>query len=271
MSSSKAKTTSTPPQVPPPPAATAVVALPETYEMVKLPLKQALDTLSGKTAVVAATGTVKTVDELVGMMPETIVSMGSKGRGMILGVSPVLVIKEFLIHVVAARMQGNPAPLVYCGVLAVALAYTVSRDWVEEYADIPSPHMFTAFEIDGRTMVKQTETSAAVEWVANSKMNAAALRVFGSMIVEAGQGSSFLKHVKETAGTIFNPLEGTKERDLIMKEASKSISATDRIALEKFVGAFGKYAQVVGALFGGGDVEFISYLEVAQQIGELTI
>lgn len=256
----------------PPPADTATDAdKDEVYELVKVPTKAADDVISGRVVATASTQAPIPVEALVAMLPQEIMEMGSKGRGMILGVNTVLVLKAFALHLAAARIEGNPAPLVYCGVLSVAIAYTVSRDWVEEYGAIPSPHMFSSFEIEGRAKVKATETSAAVDWVANSNMNAAALRVFGSMIVEAGQGSSFLKYVKETAGTIYNPPTGEKARDVIMKEANKSVSEADRQALAKFVEVFQKYAVVVGTLFGGGDTEYISYVEAASALGEVTI
>lgn len=155
--------------------------------------------------------------------------------------------------------------------LAVAIAYSVSREWVAEYGAIPSPHMFTPFEIEGRTKVKAVDDKKAVEWVAGSNMNASALRIFGSMIVEAGKDGPFLKHVKATAGTIFNPPAGATERDELMKEANKAIGDADKAALAIFTSGFVKYARLVGAVFGGGQVDFVSYLEAANAVGEVVI
>lgn len=250
-----------------------VVPEPETeeYELARVNVGDALKVIDGTLVAPVITGPVISVKDLVGMMPFEIVEAGTKGRGMILGVNTVMVLKSFCTYLVASRIEGNPAPLVYCGVIAVAVAYTVSRDWVEEYAEIPSPHMFTSFEIANRKAIKATADKLAIDWVVRSNMNAAALRIFGSMIVEAGQASSFLKHVKDTAGTIYNPIEGTKERDVIMKEASANVSSTDQEALAGFKRLFAKYAEVVGTLFGGGEADFVPYLKAAEALAEVTI
>jgi hypothetical protein len=209
--------------------------------------------------------------DMISLLPAEIGTMGVKGRGMIQGVNAAMVMKSFLTSLIAARRAANPIPLIYCGVLAVAIAYTVSREWVAEYEEIPSPHMFTEFEIQGRKKKIGNSGGAADDWVEDHDMNAAALRVFGSMVVEAGASSSFLKQLKTEAGSIFTPPTGEKARDKIMKVAAAEVGPADREALDEFKKHAGAYASLVGAVFGGGALDIKAYVEVADMLGVVYI
>lgn len=212
-----------------------------------------------------------TVPEILAIMPSDFTMMTVKGRGMIVGVSASSILREFMAQLISARRTGNPVPLIYCGVLAVAVAYTVSREWVGEYDAIPAPHLFSPFEIVGRKAIAANGTSDSIDWVGKSNMNAAALRVLGSMIVESGGGSAFLSNLKKEAGTMFEPPTGTKARDIIMKEAAKDVSEADKEALAIFKKFTAKYAMVVGSAFGAGSVDVKSYELVAATLGVVII
>jgi len=241
------------------------------FQLVAVNVGNVPELIANETAIVAASSESLSVEQLASKMPESLQEMGTKGRGLIIGVSAVRVAKEFSIMMIGARRSGNPTPLVYAGVLSVAVAYTVSSQWVAEYGNLPGPHMFTPFEITGRTEIAAGNGRKAVTWVTGTGMNAAALRIFGSMIVEAGGNSAFLKQLKADAGTIFHPIEGATERDTLMKEANKSISKADRDVLAIFKDKFSRYAEVVGAMFGGSSGDVLTYLDAADKLGEVYI
>lgn len=208
---------------------------------------------------------------LLSLLPAEVSQVGVKGRGMINGVNPTMMFKAFLVSLLAARRAANPVPLIYCGVLAVAIAYTVSREWVDEYSEIPPPHMFSGFEIAGRKKRVANASEGSDDWVEGSNMNAASLRVFGSMIVEAGIGSTFLKQLKTEAGSIFTPPTGDKARDKIMKAAAAEISEADKMALAEFKKHAATYCNLVGAVFGGGSLDVKTYTDVAESMGVVYI
>lgn len=261
------------PTVPPPSAPSGPSSSPPA-PVFKLAI-QGLDdvqlAISESTTIVPATVKALTVNEIISALPKEITDLGGKGRGLILGVNASMMLRSFLIHLILARQQGNPAPLVYCGVLAVAVAYTVSREWVEEYGELPSPHMFSPYEVDNRKVILGSAHAGVSKWIEDSSMNASALRIFGSMVIEAGASDGFCKMIKEEAGTIFNPPKGEKPRDLIMNEAAKEVSESDREALTVFKGIAAKYASVVGAIFGAGSLDVKTFQDVASAMGEVHI
>lgn len=264
---------STPPVATLPSAAAATSVTPPAYEfkLVIGGLEELEQHIAGEEVIVPAVVPSFSVNELVRALPLEITELGGKGRGLILGVNASMMLRSFLIHLILAREQGNPAPLLYCGVLAVAVAYTVSREWVEEYDNLPGPHMFSQYEVDNRKVILGSAHANVSKWIEDSSMNASALRIFGSMIIEAGSSDGFCKMIKEEAGTIFNPPSGEKPRDVIMKEAAKEVSDSDREALSVFKEIAAKYAAVVGAIFGAGTLEVKTYVDIAKKLGEVVI
>lgn len=210
-------------------------------------------------AISTAKGESLTVAEVVEEYMEGVNDLLVKSRGLLIGATPEMVYVEFVNHLAAARYTEDYATIITCGVFAVSVAYSTSESWVKEYELIDTPHMFQNSEIESREAVKATTTKKAVNWVANSKMNAHFIRIFGNMIVCAARNDGFLKKLGERAGTFLNPPPEAdkKERSVLMNAALAEMQESDKKVIREFAADFGKYADVVSYMFGeaGGDIE----------------
>jgi hypothetical protein len=220
-----------------------------------------------------APGTAVSAEDLVLAMPQEIKTLAVDGRSMILGVSPVSLFAEFLAVIAVARETQNPVPLIMAGVFAVTEGYTVASAWAERYASLPKPHPFSKFEISGRTAVKAAEGKKSVNWVSISAMNSSAVHIFGHMIVNAAPEGTFLKTVKDQAGTMFAPPaeDDAKERSKIMREVYKSLTDADKEANRIFAENFSKYVKVVALMFGKGEGDYDKLLAALKKTAVITI
>jgi hypothetical protein len=198
-------------------------------------------------------------------IPEATRNMASGNTRLLLGTTPTDVITEMLIALTAARISKNPSTLIQSMVLSVYVAYTVSRDWVLEYAQLPPPHMFTGFEITGRQAGAPVNGLVKDGWVQNSTMNATALHLAGHVIVEIAEANSVLGKLKSTKGTVFNPPSDavkTEQAD-IMREFTRSLTQADSQALMNARTELTRLVAVVNGLFGGAGANVQAALAAA--------
>lgn len=197
-------------------------------------------------------------------------NMAADNVRLLLGTSVSDVAAALLVALSAARMTKNPQSLIASMVLSVYVGYTVSRDWVMEYAMLPLPHAFKNFEIEGRepTPAKDGATTVKDGWVTTSKMNSTALHLAGHLIVECAFGKTVLERVKSEKGTIFSPPPDsvkTEQAD-IMRAYSKTLTTQDTEALKMFKEEFVRLNPIVNALFGAGGANVEAALAAAQLV-----
>lgn len=183
-------------------------------------------------------------------LPADAITIGTKYRTKILGVDYSAVATALLTLLTASRKAGNYSTLFKDLNLAIATAYTVSRDTSNDYRMLDSASAFREFEISGRTRSDDPATASKNAWVMSSNMNATALRLAGHLAVECAPKGGFLAQIKETKGTPFSPVQGGKELEELMREASKELTDGDHSALKSFSNEFERVLKVLDKIWG---------------------
>lgn len=183
-------------------------------------------------------------------LPAEIADMSNNFRTKILGVDYAVVSTALLVSLALGRKTGNYTALFLDLTLAVATAYTVSRDTSDFYRKLGDASAFKDFEIQGRTRPNDPALASKNAWIASSNMNASALRLAGHLIVESAPRGGFLFQVKETKGTPFSPVKGGKELEELMRKASEELTDADKSALQSFKAEFGKVLRVMDRIWG---------------------
>jgi len=189
---------------------------------------------------------------LAAVMSDASKTMAAEARGLIFGVTPEAVLVEAYAFLADARVSGHIEALIRCAILGVGLGFTVSREWVAEYAGTATPHMYSTFEMNGRSAKTQKDGIFLDQWVVGSPMNAHAVRIFGHMLVHWAPRGSLLAAIKEKCGTIFEPPRDTdmSERAVLMRAAAAELTA-EEINMVRTAGQdFESLVAIVNEIFG---------------------
>lgn len=173
-----------------------------------------------------------------------------KYRTKIMGVDFPAVAASLLASLAVARANRYYKDLFTDLTIAVAAAYTVSRDVQVDYNRIGEHSAFKEFEINGRTRDADPNVASRNAWIVSSAMNATALRLAGHLIVESAPPAGFLASIKNQKGTAFSPKDGGKELEKITRELAATLSQSDHDALESFRNEFRRAILVLDTMFG---------------------
>jgi hypothetical protein len=195
-------------------------------------------------------------------------SMASDNTRLLLGTSISDVAAAGLTALAVGRLSHNPNSLIGCMVLAVYVAYTVSREWIREYSALVAPHMFQQFEILGRVASAPVNGLVKDGWVSTTGMNSTALHLLGHLIVESAAGDNVLSKLKAKKGTVFSPppAEVETEQAVIMRAYNKGLTLEDRSSLLKFQQEFVRLIPIVSALFGAGGANVEAAMRAASLV-----
>lgn len=187
---------------------------------------------------------------VVTWVPQSIPDLVAAKKRYLFGVSFTEVASAALIQIAAARHLQAPVPLIRDMVFSIFVAYTVSRDWVIEYANLHSTSILRQFEIDGRQVDRSDPMFAKNGWVNTSRMNSTAVHIFGYMIVEAAPEGGVLKQLKDAKGTPFTDKNLSTPQGKLISELAKTLKAEDRDACQRFETQFRILVKVVDSIFG---------------------
>lgn len=181
-------------------------------------------------------------------------TMASDARALIFGVTPEAVLVEAYAFLAQARADGSVEGLIRTAVLAVGLGFTVSREWVTEYGNLPAPHMFQVFEIAGRVPATEGANGGVMldQWVAGSSMNAHAVRIFGHCLVSWAPRGTLLANIGARAGTIFDPPPEVdqSERARLTRDAAAQVTREEEIMVRDAADDFENLVEIVNEIFG---------------------
>lgn len=189
-------------------------------------------------------------DVVVTWVPQSVADLVAAKKRYLFGVSFSEVASAALIQIAAARHLQAPVPLVRDMVFSIFVAYTVSRDWVVEYANLHSTSILRQFEIDGRQVDRSDPMFAKNGWVNTSKMNSTAVHIFGYMIVESAPEGGVLRQLKDMKGTPFTDKNLQTPQGKLITELAKTLKAEDRDAVSRFETQFRILIKVVDSIFG---------------------
>lgn len=187
---------------------------------------------------------------VVTWVPQSIPDLVAAKKRYLFGVSFSEVSAAAMIQLAAARHLQAPVPLIRDMVFSVFVAYTVSRDWVVEYANLHSSSILRQFEIDGRQVDRSDPMFAKNGWVNTSRMNSTAVHILGYMVVDGAPEGGVLKQLKEAKGTPFQDKNLATPQGKLITELAKTITAEDRDANSKFETQFRILIKVVDSIFG---------------------
>lgn len=185
-------------------------------------------------------------------LPAEVAGMSAKYRTKIIGVDYSAIATALLTLLAISRKKGNYTDLFLDLNLAVATAYTVSRDTSDDYRKLGQASAFKEFEISGRTRSEDAKIAAKSAWTVSSNMNASALRLAGHLVVECAPNGGFLAQIKTSKGTPFSPVQGGKDLEALMRESSKQLNESDKVALESFRREFKRVLMVMDKVWGEG-------------------
>lgn len=187
---------------------------------------------------------------VVTWVPQSISDLVAAKKRYLFGVSFTEITSVALIQMAAARYLQAPVPLIRDMVFCVFVAYTVSRDWVIEYANLHASSILRQFEIDGRQVDRSDPMFAKNGWVNTSRMNSTAAHFFGYLVVESAPEGGVLKQLKDLKGTPFSDKSSNTPQGKLISELAKTLKAEDRDALQKFETQFRILIKVVDQIFG---------------------
>jgi hypothetical protein len=197
-----------------------------------------------------ATGDANNSGLVVTWVPQSISDLVAAKKRYLFGVSFTEVASAALIQIAAARHLQAPVPLIRDMVFSIFVAYTVSRDWVVEYANLHSTSILRQFEIDGRQVDRSDPMFAKNGWVNTSRMNSTAVHIFGYMIVESAPEGGVLKQLRDVKGTPFTDKNLSTPQGKLISELAKTLKAEDREAVQRFEVQFRILIRAVDAIFG---------------------
>lgn len=207
-------------------------------------------------------------------LDQATLNFAADNKTHMLGVQAEDVLNAALTALTAARESGEYAPFLKDCILGLNLGPTIARSHVQQYRALSEASLFRAFEIKDRTL--EPGDSKKGDWVANSSMNATAVRWLGLLLFCMTNEGSFLDKVAKKTGTVLSPPPkpeavvggGTAPvtRASLLNEAAKEVTPALRAAIARAAPILKKTMAVLDLVYGQSGPGLEAVMRVAESM-----